>query len=103
MILDIGDSTSNTYSTLLSQAKTILWNGPLGYTENPLFAKGTHDVFQAIAHNSQAFSVIGGGETLTSIAHEEGLEQISHISTAGGAMLEYLENETLVGLTSLLD
>ncbi len=102
MILDIGDSTSNEYSTLLSQAKTILWNGPLGYTENPLFAKGTHDVFQAIAHNSQAFSVIGGGETLTSIAHEEGLEQISHISTAGGAMLEYLENETIVGLTSLL-
>ena len=102
MILDIGDSTSNEYTTLLSQAKTILWNGPLGYTENPLFAKGTHEVFFSISQNSTAFSVIGGGETLTSIAHEKGLEQITHISTAGGAMLEYLETGTLVGLEALL-
>lgn len=101
MVLDIGPNTIQTYTKSLSLAKTILWNGPLGYFENPLFRKGTDATYEAIATNNQAISIVGGGETIAALANESHPERITHISTGGGAMLEYLEKGTLPGIAAL--
>lgn len=100
-ILDIGPKTQAEYEAVINRAKTIVWNGPLGHFENPQFRRGTDFIYYAIALNKQAFSVIGGGDTLAAIAGNKNLENITHISTGGGAMLEYIENGTLVGLEAL--
>lgn len=100
-ILDIGPETQAKYENIISQAKTIIWNGPLGYFENPLFKRGTDFIYYAIALNRQAFSVIGGGDTLAAIAGKDHLENIAHISTGGGAMLTFIENGTLAGIEAL--
>jgi phosphoglycerate kinase len=101
MILDIGPQTAQRFSQEIAAGKTILWNGPLGYTENPVFKTGTDAVYEAIIANTNCISILGGGDTITAIAKEEHLDKITHISTAGGAMLEYLEKGTLPGLYSL--
>lgn len=101
MILDIGPKTQELFSETLHAAQTILWNGPLGYTENPVFKGGTDAVYDAIIANTHCISIIGGGDTITALAHEEHTQKITHISTAGGAMLEYLEKGTLPGLEAL--
>ena len=100
-ILDIGPQTIQIFSQYIAQAQTVVWNGPLGYFENMVFAKGTDAIYQAIATNTDAFSVVGGGETLSAIKQKAHLDHISHISTAGGAMLEYIENGTLQGIEAL--
>lgn len=100
-IYDIGPKTIKNYQELIKEAKTIIWNGPLGLYEDPRFSKGTDIVLKSIAE-SDAFSIIGGGDTLTTIK-EEYLKNIDHISTGGGAMLVFLENGTLPGIEVLLD
>jgi phosphoglycerate kinase len=100
-IFDIGPHTQAEFGTELAKAKTILWNGPVGYFENPAFKRGTDFLYYAIAENRQATSVVGGGETLAALSRKEHLEAISHVSTGGGAMLEYIEHGTLVGIEAL--
>ena len=94
MILDIGPETIKSYASHITQAKTIIWNGPLGVFEWPSFAHGTRGVGQAIAA-SPAYTVAGGGETLAAI-HKFGLDKhIAYQSTGGGAFLKYLEGKKL--------
>ena len=100
-IFDIGPQTVILYTEVIAQAKTLLWNGPLGYFENPAFAQGTDGIFQALVNNTGAISVIGGGETITSIADETDRNKITHISTGGGALLDYIANGTLPGIEAL--
>lgn len=101
VIYDIGPKTIKNYQELIKDAKTIIWNGPMGLYEDPRFTKGTEAVLKNIA-DSKAFSIIGGGDTLTTIKKEY-LEKIGHISTGGGAMLVFLEKGTLPGIEVLLD
>ncbi len=100
-IFDVGAKTVKNYQELIKEAKTIIWNGPLGLYEDPRFSKGTDAILKSITQ-SKAFSIIGGGDTLTTIKKEY-LEKLDHISTGGGAMLVFLENGTLPGIEVLLD
>lgn len=100
MILDIGPETVARYVDVLDNAKTIIWNGPLGVFEFPQFAYGTRALAIAIA-KSDAFSIAGGGDTLAAIDQYDLTEQISYISTGGGAFLEYLEGKTLPAVAVL--
>ena len=94
MILDIGPKSAANLTTLLNQAKTIVWNGPVGVFEFPQFAKGTETISHAIA-NSSAVSLAGVGDTISAIETFGVEKKISYISTAGGAFLEFLEGKTL--------
>lgn len=94
MILDIGPKTRELFAQRIQQAKTIIWNGPVGVFEFDAFGEGTEALAQAIAH-SQAFSLAGGGDTIAAIEKYGIAEQISYISTGGGAFLEYLEGRVL--------
>lgn len=100
MIMDIGPETITRYIDLLSSAKTIIWNGPVGVFEFPQFSYGTRALAIAIA-NSNAFSIAGGGDTLAAIDLYDLTTQISYISTGGGAFLEYLEGKTLPSVSIL--
>ncbi len=100
-ILDIGPETSARIGTVIAKAKTIIWNGPVGYFENPHYRQGTDFVYYAITNNTEAISVVGGGDTLAAISKKEYLDKITHISTGGGAMLEFIEKGTLPGLEAL--
>lgn len=94
MILDIGPKTASRLSTIISNAGTIVWNGPVGVFEIPQFAGGTKMLAAAIAH-SPAFSIAGGGDTLAAISKFDISAQIGYISTGGGAFLEFLEGKVL--------
>jgi phosphoglycerate kinase len=100
MILDIGPETAELYAKRLQSAGTIVWNGPLGVFENPEFAAGTRRVAGAIAA-STAFSIAGGGDTLAAIEQFGIGDQISYISTGGGAFLEFLEGKKLPAVATL--
>lgn len=100
MIMDIGPETVARYITLLETAKTIIWNGPLGVFEFPQFSYGTRAIAIAIA-NSTAFSIAGGGDTLAAIDKYDLTDQLSYISTGGGAFLEYLEGKVLPAVAIL--
>jgi phosphoglycerate kinase len=98
MIVDIGPDTVENFKQVISNAQTIVWNGPLGVTEYKQFSAGTEQTAIAVARSS-ATSVIGGGESVAAI-HKIGIEkQITHISTGGGATLEFLEGRDLPGVT----
>jgi phosphoglycerate kinase len=100
MILDIGPTTAEHYRGVILDAKTVLWNGPMGVFEIDAFAAGTEAVGQAIA-DSGALSVVGGGDSAAA-AHKLGFAgKMSHISTGGGATLEYLEGKELPGVAAL--
>ncbi|HLX79361.1 MAG TPA: phosphoglycerate kinase [Burkholderiales bacterium] len=100
MILDIGPKSAAVLAGLLKQARTIVWNGPVGVFEIPQFAKGTETIARAIAA-SKAFSIAGGGDTIAAI-HKFGVtDGIDYISTAGGAFLEFLEGRTLPAVAVL--
>jgi len=99
--LDIGPATEKLFSDIISQAKTIIWNGPVGYFENPQFAKGSVAIYNAIISNTSAVSVLGGGDTLSVIKKLPNKDKITHISTGGGAMLELIEKGTLPGLEAI--
>jgi phosphoglycerate kinase len=100
IILDIGPQTAASYSKLIHAAATIVWNGPVGVFEWPAFASGTQEVATAIAQ-SQAYSLAGGGDTISAIEHFGLVEKISYISTGGGAFLEFLEGKALPAVTAL--
>ncbi|MFA5755415.1 MAG: phosphoglycerate kinase [Candidatus Paceibacterota bacterium] len=101
-IYDIGPETIEKYKTILRDAKTIIWNGPLGYFEKEMFNKGTIEIAKMIGqNNSNVFSIVGGGETVEAI-QELGIEdQFDHISTGGGAMLDFISGKELPGIKAL--
>lgn len=99
--LDIGPETKAKYGQIIASAKTIIWNGPMGLFENPAYRQGTDFIYYSIAHNPHAVSIVGGGDTLNAIQDKRNLDKITHISTGGGAMLEFIENGTLPGLEAL--
>ncbi|MBI4496463.1 MAG: phosphoglycerate kinase [Chloroflexi bacterium] len=102
LVLDIGPKTASLYAQEIIDCATVLWNGPMGVFEMPAFAEGTHAVARAVA-DVQGTTVVGGGETVAAVA-EQGLEdQIDHVSTGGGASLEYLEGQELPGVAALLE
>jgi phosphoglycerate kinase len=103
MGLDIGPEATQTYRNVVLQSKTILWNGPMGVFEFDRFAKGTFAIAQAVADATKkgAFSLIGGGDSVSAI-HKSGLEdKVSFVSTGGGAMLELLEGKVLPGIAAI--
>ena len=100
MIMDIGPSTVSEYIDIVDEAKTIIWNGPVGVFEFAQFGYGTRALAIAIA-NSDAFSIAGGGDTLAAIDLYDLNQQISYVSTGGGAFLEYLEGKTLPAVAIL--
>ncbi len=100
MILDIGPKTAAKLAEQLKAAGTIVWNGPVGVFEFDAFAKGTETLARAIAA-SKGFSIAGGGDTLAAIAKFGITDQISYISTGGGAFLEFLEGRTLPAVAAL--
>lgn len=101
-IMDVGPRTIQSYSTEIMRAATVLWNGPLGVFEDPRFASGTMQVAQAIA-DCEAFTVAGGGDTLSAIDKFNLTKKISYISTGGGAFLEYIEGKTLPAIQALIN
>jgi len=103
LILDIGPRSSTEYARIISLVNTIIWNGPMGVFEWPEFAKGSIAVAKAVAANKKATSVIGGGSTAEIVNSLDLVDQITHVSTGGGASLEFLEGKTLPGVTALDD
>jgi phosphoglycerate kinase len=101
MGLDIGPETRIRYADALKDAGTIFWNGPMGVFEWDAFAGGTMTVMEAVASNKTAFSVVGGGDSVAAVNKGGAHERISHVSTGGGASLEFLEGQKLPGLASL--
>lgn len=103
LVLDIGPATVALYSEVISQAKTVIWNGPMGVFEWPEFAIGTTAIAKAIAANSDSVSVVGGGSTAEVVGSLGLRDQITHVSTGGGASLEFLEGKVLPGVAALTD
>lgn len=101
-IFDIGPDTAETFARHIADAHTVLWNGPLGVAERPPFAAGTRDVAQAVAE-SNGFTVIGGGDSIAAIESLGLADAIDHISTGGGATLEFLEGKSLPGIAVIPD
>ncbi len=100
MIFDIGPDSAKELADIIAQAGTIVWNGPVGVFEFDQFGEGTKTVSMAIA-NSKGFSLAGGGDTIAAIQKYDIYDQVSYISTAGGAFLEYLEGKTLPAVAML--
>jgi len=100
LALDIGPATIKQYSTSIASAKTIFWNGPMGVFEIDQFARGTIRIAEAVA-SSRALSIVGGGDSVAAIFKAGVENNISHISTGGGASLEFIANETLPGIEAL--
>ncbi len=101
-ILDVGPKTVQDFEKILSAAKTVVWNGPLGVFEMPPFAKGTIEIAKRLA-NSNATTIIGGGDSAAAVEQAGVADKMTHISTGGGASLEFLEGRTLPGVAALQD
>lgn len=99
-IFDIGPKTQKHYENLIKEAKTIIWNGPMGLYEDPRFSKGTDNLLKSISE-SKAYTIVGGGDTLSSIKSQKYLQKINHVSSGGSAMLAFLEKGTLPGIEVL--
>ncbi|MGD8535278.1 MAG: phosphoglycerate kinase [Candidatus Aminicenantes bacterium] len=102
MALDIGPRTVEKYSEIISGSKTIFWNGPMGVFEIDQFSQGTTKIAEAVA-NSESLSIIGGGDSVAAVYKSGVAEKISHISTGGGASLEFIAKETLPGIDALME
>ena len=104
IILDIGPKTIKRINNIIELSKTILWNGPAGYFENPNFSKGSFEIGKKIAEKNKSkeiFSVAGGGDTVALINNIGIFDSFNFVSTAGGAFLEYLEGKELPGIKAL--
>src|ERR1700733_8578869 len=103
MALDIGPKTVALFEKEIDGAATIVWNGPMGVFEMPAFAKGTTAIAKAVAANQSAISIVGGGDSVAAVKQAGMADQIKHISTGGGASLEFLEGKKLPGVEALTD
>jgi phosphoglycerate kinase len=101
-ILDVGPATVKRYSDALKGSKLVVWNGPMGVFEFPAFAKGTRDLAQAVAVCG-GVTIVGGGDSVAAITEAGLADKITHISTGGGASLEFLEGKILPGIAILQD
>jgi len=103
MALDIGPRTADAFAEEISRARTIVWNGPMGVFEQPPFAKGTFKIAHAVAENAGAVSIVGGGDSVSAVKQAGVADKITHISTGGGASLEFLEGQALPGVEALTE
>ena len=104
MILDIGPKTIKKINSIINSSKTVLWNGPAGYFENPSFAKGSYEIAKSIVKKykkDSIYSVAGGGDTIAILNKVNAIHNFNFVSTAGGAFLEYLEGKKLPGISAL--
>ena len=101
--LDIGPKTAELFAGVIKTAKTVIWNGPMGVFEFPKFAVGTKAVAQALADNPEAITIIGGGDSAAAIEQLGYADKVTHLSTGGGASLEFLEGKVLPGIACLND
>jgi phosphoglycerate kinase len=102
MGMDIGPKTAALYAEAVKNAKTVVWNGPMGVFENPILNKGTLSVAQAMA-DADATTIIGGGDSAAAVNQLGFGDKMSHISTGGGASLEFLEGKELPGVVAADD
>jgi len=102
-IMDIGPEASSTFISELEDCKTILWNGPMGVFEFPAFSQGTRALGQALASMEDAVTIVGGGSTAEAVAELGLADKMTHVSTGGGASLEFFEGKVLPGVAALMD
>ncbi|CUS85372.1 phosphoglycerate kinase, partial [Candidatus Kryptonium thompsonii] len=105
MILDIGPETVKRFGEVLENAKTIVWNGPMGVFEFENFAKGTFEIAKILAEVTKkgAITIVGGGDSASAISKAGLANSVSHVSTGGGASLEFLEGKVLPGVAAIRD
>jgi phosphoglycerate kinase len=103
MALDIGPETIKLFAAEIAEAATVVWNGPMGVAELTPFAKGTNAIARALAKNEDAITIVGGGDSVAALHNSGVAEKITHISTGGGASLEFLEDKILPGVAALTE
>jgi phosphoglycerate kinase len=101
MALDVGPETARGFADEIARARTLFWNGPMGVFEREPFAGGTLTVARAVADNKFVFSVVGGGDSAAAVKQAGVVDRISHVSTGGGASLEFVQGRTLPGIAAL--
>ena len=99
--LDIGPKTAELYADVIQKSKLVIWNGPMGVFEFDAFANGTKAVAESLAQSKDTYSIIGGGDSAAAVEKFHLADQMSHISTGGGASLEFMEGKELPGVTAL--